>query len=196
LFVHLRTALADRILDHGPALLLADNAPWWLLIHYPDVHDVFTGLDGALIMGWIVGTALILGGFITICLTLASLPARGIWRRACAPELRADAARRHRLVVGLRRSPSGSQKARACKCMRCRPCAGRYSALARCGACGSRTGSWEAGRRDLARDCAPAVFPRRREDSRRVVPVRLPRRLILDARTSCSFQSHRFIATT
>lgn len=83
LFVNLRTALANHVLDHGPAWLLADNAPWWLLTHYPDVHDVFSWLDGALIIGWIVGTALILGGFVTICLALASFPAHGMWRRAC-----------------------------------------------------------------------------------------------------------------
>jgi len=83
-FVDLRTALASRVLDHGPAWLLADNAPWWLLTHYPDAHDVFTWLDGALIVGWIVGTALVLGGFITICLALASLPMRGIRHRAYA----------------------------------------------------------------------------------------------------------------
>jgi len=62
----------------------ADNALWWLLTHYPDAHDVFTWLDGALIVGWIVGTALVLGGFITVCLALASLPALGIRRRAYA----------------------------------------------------------------------------------------------------------------
>jgi len=83
-FVNLRTSVANHVLDHGPAWLLADNAPWWLLTHYPDAHDVFTWLDGALIVGWIVGTALILGGFVTICLALASLPVHGIWRRACA----------------------------------------------------------------------------------------------------------------
>ena len=83
-FVDLRTALAGHVLEHGPAWLLADNAPWWLLTHYPDAHDVFTWLDGALIVGWIVGTALVLGGFITVCLALASLPARGIRRRAYA----------------------------------------------------------------------------------------------------------------
>jgi hypothetical protein len=77
-FVDLRTALASGVLDHGPAWLLADNAPWWLLTHYPDAHDVFAWLDGALIVGWIVGTALVLGGFITVCLALASLPVRGI----------------------------------------------------------------------------------------------------------------------
>ncbi|HLX28792.1 MAG TPA: 4Fe-4S binding protein [Casimicrobiaceae bacterium] len=83
-FVDLRTALANHVLEHGPAWLLADNAPWWLLTHYPDVHDVFTWLDGALIVGWIVGTALVLGGFITLCLALASLPAREIRRRVYA----------------------------------------------------------------------------------------------------------------
>jgi len=83
-FVDLRMAIADHVLEHGPAWLLADNAPWWLLTHYPDVHDVFTWLDGGLIISWIVGTALVVGGFVTICLALASLPARGIWRRTCA----------------------------------------------------------------------------------------------------------------
>ena len=83
-FVDLRMAIADQVLEHGPAWLLADNAPWWLLTHYPDVHDVFTWLDGGLIISWIVGTALVVGGFVTICLALASLPARGNWRRTCA----------------------------------------------------------------------------------------------------------------
>ena len=41
------------VVDHGPAWLLADNAPWWLLTHYPEAHDVFTWLDGALIVGYI-----------------------------------------------------------------------------------------------------------------------------------------------
>jgi polyferredoxin len=83
-FVDLRTALASHVLEHGPAWLLADDAPWWLLTHYPDAHDVFTWLDGALIVGWIVGTALVVGGFVIACLALASLPARGIAARGYA----------------------------------------------------------------------------------------------------------------
>jgi polyferredoxin len=83
-FVDLRMTIANHVLEHGPAWLLADNAPWWLLTHYPNAHDVFTWLDGALIVGWIVGTALVLGGFINVCLALASLPARGIGGRVCA----------------------------------------------------------------------------------------------------------------
>jgi hypothetical protein len=76
--------VADYVLEHGPAWLLAENAPWWLLTHYPDAHDVFTWLDGGLIVAWIVGTAVVLGGFVTLCLALASMPATGIQRRACA----------------------------------------------------------------------------------------------------------------
>jgi polyferredoxin len=83
-FVELRTALATHVLEHGPAWLLADNAPWWLLTHYPDAHDVFTWLDGALIVGWIVGTAIVVGSFVTLCLAFASLPMRGIRQRASA----------------------------------------------------------------------------------------------------------------
>ena len=83
-FVALRTVLAARVLDHGPAWLLADNAPWWLLTHYPQAHDVFTWLDGALIVGWIVGTALVVGGLVSALLWLASGPRRGAWPRAFA----------------------------------------------------------------------------------------------------------------
>ena len=83
-FVALRTALAEHVLDHGPAWLLTDNAPWWLLTHYPGAHDVFTWLDGALIVGWIAGTALLVGGVVAACLAVAALPRRGLLQRAYA----------------------------------------------------------------------------------------------------------------
>src|SRR6185312_10457182 len=83
-FVQLRMALASHVLEHGPGWLLADDAPWWLLTHYPDAHDVFTWLDGALILGWILGTALLIGSFVTACLALASLPSRAIGPRVYA----------------------------------------------------------------------------------------------------------------
>jgi hypothetical protein len=35
-FVSLRSAAIGFIVDHGPAWLLADNAPWWLLTNYPE----------------------------------------------------------------------------------------------------------------------------------------------------------------
>jgi len=80
-FVSLRTAAIGFVVDHGPAWLLADNAPWWLLTNYPEAHDVFTWLDGALIAGWIVGTALFVGAFVFACLAVAARPLAGTVRR-------------------------------------------------------------------------------------------------------------------
>ena len=82
-FVSLRSAAIGLIVDHGPAWLLADNAPWWLLTNYPEAHDVFTWLDGALIVVWIVGTALLVGGWVSAWLVVAA--------RALAGSSRANA---------------------------------------------------------------------------------------------------------
>jgi len=79
-FVSLRTAAATFVIDHGPAWLLADNAPWWLLTHYPQAHDVFTWLDGVLIVGWIVSTALLIGGWLCLWLAVAARALPGSWR--------------------------------------------------------------------------------------------------------------------
>jgi polyferredoxin len=79
-FVSLRTAVAAWVIDHGPAWLLLDNAPWWLLTNYPAAHDVFTWLDGALILAWIVGTAVLVGGWIAAWLALASRGLPGVAR--------------------------------------------------------------------------------------------------------------------
>jgi len=79
-FPALRTFLADRIIEHGPEWLLRDDAPWWLLTHYPDAHDVFTWLDGALIVGWIGATAVVVGLWVFGWLAIASrtLPGKTI----------------------------------------------------------------------------------------------------------------------
>lgn len=71
MFVALRTAAVGYVLDFGPAWLLAENAPWWLLTNYPGAHDVFTWLDGALIVAWIAGTALLVGGWTSLWLAVA-----------------------------------------------------------------------------------------------------------------------------
>ena len=79
-FVSLRSAAVDLVVEHGPAWLLSDNAPWWLLTNYPEQHDVFTWLDGALIVGWIVATALIVGGWVSVWLAAAARSIGGAWR--------------------------------------------------------------------------------------------------------------------
>jgi polyferredoxin len=75
-FVAVRAAAIEFFVEHGPAWILADNAPWWILTNYPEAHDVFTWLDGALIAGWIVGTALIVGGWVSACLVVAARAVR------------------------------------------------------------------------------------------------------------------------
>jgi polyferredoxin len=70
-FVALRTAAVGVVADAGPAWLLADNAPWWLLTNYPAAHDVFTWLDGLLVIVWIAGSALVVGGWASLWLVIA-----------------------------------------------------------------------------------------------------------------------------
>jgi polyferredoxin len=79
-FVALRSAAATLVIDHGPAWLLAENAPWWLLTNYPAAHDVFTWLDGLLVLGWMLATALLVGGWVTLWLSVAARRMAGDWR--------------------------------------------------------------------------------------------------------------------
>jgi polyferredoxin len=71
-FVELKLAAAGLVIDHGPQWLLADNAPWWLLTHYPEANDVFTWLDGILVVGYIVATALVVAAAVGSALLLAA----------------------------------------------------------------------------------------------------------------------------
>lgn len=59
--VQIKTALANWLIEHDALALLQDNAPWWLLTHYPQAHDVFTWLDGLCILAYILGGGGVLG---------------------------------------------------------------------------------------------------------------------------------------
>lgn len=61
----LKLTLADWLVEHEHFALLDNDAPWWLLTHYPEAGDLFTWLDGALIVAYLVG-----GGFLLGCLLL------------------------------------------------------------------------------------------------------------------------------
>ena len=54
-FVQFKSAMADWLIERDWLALLQDNAPWWLLTHYPAAHDVFTWLDGLCILAFILG---------------------------------------------------------------------------------------------------------------------------------------------
>jgi polyferredoxin len=70
-FVTLKTSAAEWLMDRDSFILLQDNAPWWLLTHYPEANDVFTWLDGLGILAYIGAMGLVLGGWITLCLYAA-----------------------------------------------------------------------------------------------------------------------------
>ena len=66
-----KTHVAEWLIERDSYLLLQDNAPWWLLTHYPEANDVFTWLDGLGVLVYIGFMALLLGGWITAWLRLA-----------------------------------------------------------------------------------------------------------------------------
>lgn len=68
-FLQLKLGLAEWLVDHEHFGLLSDQVPWWLLTHYPEANDLFTWLDGALILAYL----LLGGGLLGILLWLAPL---------------------------------------------------------------------------------------------------------------------------
>lgn len=68
-FVQIKQALAGWLIDHDILWPLETNAPWFLLTHYPERNDVFSWLDGALVVSYIVGTGLIYGSVLMVLLS-------------------------------------------------------------------------------------------------------------------------------
>jgi polyferredoxin len=60
-FVAMKLAAAEWLIERGSLWLLQNNAPWWILTHYPEASDVFTWLDGLCIVAYIAGTAIAVG---------------------------------------------------------------------------------------------------------------------------------------
>jgi len=64
-FVQAKITMANWLIEHDSFFLLGDDAPWWLLTHYPAASDVFSWLDGLMILGYIAVTAVVLGLWIS-----------------------------------------------------------------------------------------------------------------------------------
>ncbi|MGN6085087.1 4Fe-4S binding protein [Trinickia sp.] len=60
-FVEIKQFLAAWLIDHDFTWMLDTNAPWFLFTHYPDQNDVFSWLDGTLLIAYILATALVYG---------------------------------------------------------------------------------------------------------------------------------------
>ncbi|MFP3616935.1 4Fe-4S binding protein, partial [Paraburkholderia sp. SIMBA_050] len=72
-FVQIKQWLAGWLIDRDITWPLETNAPWFLLTHYPDRNDVFSWLDGGLIVSYIVGTGLVYGTALLLLLGGATL---------------------------------------------------------------------------------------------------------------------------
>ncbi|MBK9445631.1 MAG: 4Fe-4S binding protein [Betaproteobacteria bacterium] len=64
--------LADWLVEREHFALLDNDVPWWLLTHYPEASDLFTWLDGALILAYLIGGGFLLGGLLWLSTALAA----------------------------------------------------------------------------------------------------------------------------
>jgi polyferredoxin len=78
-FIELKQWLAGWLIDRNILWPLDTNAPWFLLTHYPDHNDVFSWLDGGLVVGYILTTALVYGTALLILLAVGTR-ILGPWR--------------------------------------------------------------------------------------------------------------------
>ncbi len=63
--------IAAALVAHDWYAPLADPGRWWLVTHYPQVNDVFSWLDGGLVLGYLAAAALVLGTWVAAWLTAA-----------------------------------------------------------------------------------------------------------------------------
>jgi polyferredoxin len=71
-FIALKQAVAGWLIDHQMLWPLRLQPPWWILTNYPAVNDQMTFLDGAILLAYIGGTAIAIGGTVSLCLWLAA----------------------------------------------------------------------------------------------------------------------------
>ncbi|MEZ1317809.1 4Fe-4S binding protein [Pseudomonas fluorescens] len=71
-FIALKQTLAQWLVEHDHLGALEDNAPWWLLTHYPQLNDSFSWLDGFSIIAYLGLSSLILGMALMILMRLAA----------------------------------------------------------------------------------------------------------------------------
>ena len=70
--VTLKQAAAAWLISHGHVWPLATGAPWWLFTNYPEQNDVIGLLDGALMVTYMLATAIVVGTALAICVALAA----------------------------------------------------------------------------------------------------------------------------
>jgi 4Fe-4S binding domain len=80
-FVAVKQDVATWLVGRGWMWPLSSEVPWWLLTHYPEKNDVFTWLDGAMILAYIGATAVVVSAWIGAWLAAGAAVARvSAWR--------------------------------------------------------------------------------------------------------------------
>ncbi|MDR3411433.1 MAG: 4Fe-4S binding protein [Formivibrio sp.] len=67
-FIAAKQWAAEWLINHDILWPLQTNAPWWMFTHYAENNDVFSWLDGSLLLAYIFATAIVLGGGIALLL--------------------------------------------------------------------------------------------------------------------------------
>lgn len=80
-FVRAKQVAAEWLVERDILWPLdTDTPPWWLLTHQPEAGDLFSWLDGAAVLGYILFVAAILGGTVWLGTYVAARLARADWR--------------------------------------------------------------------------------------------------------------------
>jgi hypothetical protein len=80
-FITIKQALATWLIDRDIMWPFATNAPWFIFTNYPAQSDVFSWLDGTLVVTYILITGIVLGTALTMLFALANR-ALGAWQTA------------------------------------------------------------------------------------------------------------------
>jgi polyferredoxin len=71
-FVVVKEMVAHWLVEHEWWWALSNDIPWFVLTHFPDNNDVFSWLDGAMILAYIAATTLVVGGGTLLASALAA----------------------------------------------------------------------------------------------------------------------------
>ncbi|WP_092431613.1 4Fe-4S binding protein [Collimonas sp. OK607] len=71
-FVQVKQAIATWLIDRDIMWPFDTHAPWWVFTNYPAQNDVFSWLDGGLVIAYILTTGLVLGTALTLLFALGS----------------------------------------------------------------------------------------------------------------------------
>ena len=75
-----KQAIAEWLIDRDILWPFAENAPAWLLTHHPELRDVFSWLDGGLLLAYLLLTAVCMAPALAVPVALA-VRCLGAWQR-------------------------------------------------------------------------------------------------------------------